>query len=99
MALHPLFTDILHGHARVTEVVAPKAYRGWSVSQGRWPEPNWLASHPDYDASYEGPEDGWVGNGLSASADTYEALCGEIDAIMEEHPHFATDCALPRGEW
>lgn len=35
------------------------------------------ASHRDYDASYEGPEDGWVSNGLAAIA--------EIEA---EHKHF-----------
>jgi len=59
-------------------------YRGWRVSRGRWPEPEWTALHPDYDASYEGEEDGWVDNGLKASAPTHEALCAEIDTIEEE---------------
>lgn len=59
-------------------------YRGWKVYRGRWPEPQWLAVHPDYDASYEGPEDGWVDNGLKAHGDTYEDLCDLIDDLQDE---------------
>lgn len=59
-------------------------YRGWSVYPGSWPAPDWMALHPDYDASYEGPEDGWVSNGLSTTADTLEELHFEIDAMIEE---------------
>ena len=70
-----------------------QTYRGWNIHRGRWPEPDWLAVHPDYDASYEGPEDGWVGNGLHADADSYKELCDEIDAIMAEHPHFRGEAA------
>ena len=40
-----------------------ETYRGWAVHQNRWPEPPWSAISPDYDASYEGEEDGWVSNG------------------------------------
>lgn len=64
--------------------MTPAIYRGWRVYPGRWPEPNWSAVHPDYDASYEGPEDGWVSNGLSTTADTLEELHFEIDAMIEE---------------
>lgn len=83
-----LFNDILRQHAdalmRVSEAVIPSTYRGWEVRRGRWPEPDWMAVHPNYDASWEGEEDGWVDNGLKADAATYEALCEEIDIIEEE---------------
>lgn len=59
-------------------------YRGWIISQGRWPEPAWSATGPNYDASYEGEEDGWVDNGEKADAPTREALITEIDAWFEE---------------
>lgn len=63
-------------------------YRGFKITPGFYPEPNWFATHPDYDASYEGPEDGWVDNGLFTYADTLEDLRHEVDAIIDEHPHF-----------
>ncbi len=62
-----------------------ETHRGWTISRGRWPEPEWSATSPDYDASYEGPEDGWVSNGQSVEAATREALVEEIDAWIEEH--------------
>ena len=64
--------------------MAAQTYRGWDVYPGRWPEPNWIGVHPNYDASYEGPEDGWVSNGLSVSADTLDALHDEIDTMIDE---------------
>jgi len=83
-----LFNGILRQHAdaqaRVSKLVTPPNYRGWKIRRGRWPEPEWLAEHPNYDASWEGEEDGWVDNGLKADAPTYEALCEEIDIIEEE---------------
>ncbi len=63
----------------------PKTYRGWEVSRNRYPEPSWSAVSPNYDVSYEGPEDGWVDNGQSARADTYAELCEEIDAWFEDN--------------
>tara|TARA_R100001143_G_scaffold58421_2_gene56292 strand:+ start:4733 stop:4957 length:225 start_codon:yes stop_codon:yes gene_type:complete len=56
----------------------PDRYRGWLIEQ------NWLgiweATHPNFDASYEGPEDGWVGSPhMSATAKTREELESEID--------------------
>ncbi|MDE2107397.1 MAG: hypothetical protein KGL39_59930 [Patescibacteria group bacterium] len=75
---------------KITQAAREAAeYRGWEVHQGRWPEPAWVATHPDYDASWEGEEDGWVDNGMKADAPTLDALHEEIDAIMDEHPHFA----------
>lgn len=85
MALHPIFAHVLNSHARVTKAVTePRTYRGWDIRRGRWPEPQWMALHPNYDASWEGEEDGWVDNGLKADAPTYEALCDEIDEIEDE---------------
>ena len=60
--------------------------RGWEIHQGRWPEPAWSAISPNYDASYEGPEDGWVDNGEKAEADTRAALLDEIDAWFDDQP-------------
>jgi len=44
-----------------------------------------MATGPNYDASYEGPEGGWVDNGEKADAPAREALIKEIDAWFEEH--------------
>ena len=63
----------------------PTAYRGWDIYQGRWPEPAWSATGPNYDASYEGPEDGWVATGGHVSANTREELIREIDNYIEEN--------------
>lgn len=79
------WNDILAEHAAATAKVAPSAdtYRGWSIS---WEYGRFRATGPNYDASYEGPEDGWVATGGDVDARTYEALIEEIDAWIEEHP-------------
>ena len=84
MALHPLFAEIL------APLMPPKpeTYRGWKIHQGRWPEPAWYAISPNYDASWEGEEDGWVDNGEKADADTYDALIEEIDNWFEDNGQF-----------
>lgn len=64
---------------------SPDTHREWTITQGRWPEPAWRATSPNYDASYEGPEDGWVDNGEKADAPTREALIAEIDAWFLEN--------------
>lgn len=90
--LHPIFAQVLDSHLAVTKAVTPKdTYRGWSIHQGRWPEPAWSAIGPNYDASYEGEEDGWVGNGECAYAATREALITEIDEWFEENACTACD--------
>lgn len=61
---------------------------GWSIYEGRWPEQNWIATHRDFDASYEGPEDGFVSNGLSTSANTLDELVDDVRTIEAGHPHF-----------
>lgn len=68
-----------------TAQTAPDKHRGWDIYRGRWPEPEWSAVSPNYDASYEGPEDGWVDNGETVSAATREELIAEIDAWFEEN--------------
>jgi len=57
-------------------------YRGWSIS---FEYGYFNATGPNYDASYEGPEDGWVSNGESVTARTREGLIEEIDAYIEEN--------------
>lgn len=60
-----------------------KTYKGWSIDFDMKPIPyrgsDWTATHPDYDASYEGPEDGWVGSHPVLTAETEEELWAEID--------------------
>lgn len=65
----------------------------WAISEGRWPEPAYTATHKDYDASWEGEEDGWVSNGLSCTAPNRDALLVEIAELEAEHPHFTGEAA------
>lgn len=64
-------------------------YRGWSVSHDYPPIPDrsmdWSATHPDFDAEWEGEERGWVGDGRGVTAATYPELTDEIDAWIEEN--------------
>lgn len=55
-------------------------YRGWTIE---FDYGYWTAISDDYDASYEGPEDGWIDNGLRLSERTLADLITEID----EHEH------------
>lgn len=61
-------------------------YRGWDIT---WDYGYFTATSPNYDASYEGPEDGWVDNGQRVSARTREDLIIEVDAWIEEHADVA----------
>lgn len=60
-----------------------RTYRGWLIDCDPKPIPvrncDWTATHPDYDASYEGPEDGWVGSHPILYAATEKDLMVEID--------------------
>jgi hypothetical protein len=76
-----VIADHAASQIRATEAVT---HRGWSINQGRWPEPAWSATSPDYDASWEGEEDGWVASGGHVNAPTRAALVEEIDAYIEE---------------
>lgn len=66
-----------------TAALAPKAntYRGWLIDLT---PAGWMATSPNYDASYEGPEDGWVDNGEKVTASTRDDLHAEIDAWIAE---------------
>lgn len=44
----------------------------------------WVATHENYDVSWEGYEDGWVSNGLLCEARTLAGLTDEIEAVEEE---------------
>lgn len=81
-----LFNGILRQHAdalaKVSEPVTPREYRGWSIS---FDYGYYTGTGPNYDASYEGEEDGWVSNGEQCTARTMADLREEIDAYIEEH--------------
>ena len=63
-------------------MTAETKYRGWLIEQNYSDE--WEATGPNYDASYEGEETGWVSNGESVRAHTLEDLKEEIDHFEEE---------------
>lgn len=69
--------------ARVSELVTPGEYRGWRLD---FEYGYHTATHPDFDASWEGEEDGWVGSHPTLTARTQRDLFAEIDAWFEEHP-------------
>src|SRR5690348_11442194 len=48
----------------------------------------WRAVHDNYDASWEGEEDGWISNGLDACARTIPDLAEEIDALILDKPDY-----------
>ncbi len=60
-------------------------YKGWSIEVDPCMGRVWTATGPNYDASYEGPEDGWVSNGESVSANSYKDLLVEIEGYIDEH--------------
>lgn len=67
----------------------PDTYRGWSISYDPPPIParnfDWRATGPDFDASWEGEEDGYVHNGQQVQAETRELLIVEIDNRIMDH--------------
>jgi len=52
----------------------------WRIERSEW-LPEWEATHEDYDASWEGEEDGYVSNGLHTSATTIPDLLFEIEEV------------------
>jgi hypothetical protein len=80
-----IFNGIVNDFAAAQLAVAPKAdtHRGWEIG---WNYGRFTATGPNYDASWEGEEDGWVASGGSVEARTREDLIAEIDAYIEEHP-------------
>ena len=81
MAPHPIMEQALAPFVNCFGI--PDSYRGWSIEQG--PDDQFYGTGPNYDASYEGPEDGWVDNGERCSAPTWDALRDEIDEYLAEH--------------
>lgn len=55
-------------------------YRGWRLSRCEFTG-DWTGTGPNYDASYEGPEDGWVDNGQQLRAKTLPLLKAEIEGF------------------
>lgn len=69
----------------------------WRVTYDPPPIPvrdlDWHFLHDDYDADWQGEEDGYVGNGLCGEAATPKACLAEIAEIEAEHPHFQKEAA------
>lgn len=63
-------------------------YGPWTISYDPPPIPirtmDWHFAHRDYDASYEGEEDGWVDNGLGGHEASVEACKLAIREIEED---------------
>lgn len=62
----------------------PLLYKGWEISQSIYHGYEGLG--PDYDASYEGPEDGWIDNGQFVHGKDIDEVKSLIDDYIEEHP-------------
>lgn len=60
----------------------------WTIHYDPPPIPvrnmDWSFTHEDYDASYEGPEDGWVSNGLGGRGASVEDCKAQIAEIEED---------------
>lgn len=83
-----IIADHAASQLRATELVTPaepitaeRLYRGWEVT---WDYGYFTATGPDYDASWEGEEDGWVDNGHRVTARTRADLEAEVDAWFAE---------------
>lgn len=64
-------------------------YRGFSIRNECPPIPSrchdWVAVSDNYDASWEGPEDGWKTSGAVFYGSSRQELIGQIDEYMAEH--------------
>ena len=60
----------------------PDAYRGWRITQEC--DDNFYGWGPNYDASWEGEEDGYVDNGEKCIGRTWDELRDEIDTFIAE---------------
>lgn len=69
-------------------VISDIKFGPWTISYDPPPIPvrncDWHFTHEDYDASYEGEEDGYVSNGLGGRAASVEACKREIADIEED---------------
>lgn len=69
-------------------------YGDWTIFYDPPPIPirsmDWHFTHRDFDASWEGEEDGYVSNGLCGSAESVDACKREIAEIEEDRGMPAT---------
>lgn len=88
--MHAFWNGIIAAHAasqvRATKAVTPDTYRGWSIKEGRWPEPAFMATGPNYDAWTDGEGD-WTDNGEKAEGKTLLECLAGVDAWIEENEH------------
>jgi hypothetical protein len=77
-----IIADHASAQLRAAELVTPGTYRGWSVS---FDYGYWNATHPDFEADWQGEEDGWVGSHPTLSGRTRADMEAEVDAWIEEH--------------
>ena len=59
-------------------------YRGWLIGPAYH---GWMACSPNYDASWEGEEDGWIDNGEKAWGLTRADCEAAVDEWFEEQAH------------
>lgn len=64
-------------------------YGPWRIHYDPPPIPSWQAhawhyAHENYDASYEGEEDGWVSNGLAGTCGSFADALNECDEMEDE---------------
>lgn len=78
----------------VTPTERAPTYRGWSIT---WDYGHFTATSPNYDASYEGPEDGWVDNGQRVTARTKEGVQSEVDGWIESQLFEALEAIVNSG--
>ncbi len=72
-------------------------YRGWLLD---FEYGYHTATHPEFEASYEGPEDGWVGSHPTLAGRTLDDLKAEVDAWIEENdPDAAAEAAAEQAEY
>lgn len=64
-----------------------ETYKGWAIDVDPVIGKVWFATSPNYDASWEGEEDGWVDNGEKVEANSYDALLEAIDDYLAEAIH------------
>jgi hypothetical protein len=60
----------------------PDTYRGWQVS---FDYGYFNATHPDFEADWQGEEDGWVGSHPTLSGRTRADMEAEVDAWFEDN--------------
>jgi hypothetical protein len=85
--LHPLFQEIVEAHGAPPPALTvddiKERYPRWEYV--RFEYGRWTATHENYDASWEGEEDGYVGNGWFAEGRTLENLAEDIESVEAEH--------------